>query len=368
VNFDLSDEQQVVRDLAASILGDHATTERVKAVEAGDGFDRALWHDLAAAGLLGACLPTAAGGSDLGAVGLALVAEQQGRNVAPVPLVPCVVAAMGIAELASRDLGDALLPGVLDGSSLVTMALAEWGENDPGAPAVTATFAGGVIRLRGSKPAVAAAQHADHVLVPARRDDGTVVVAVVDLRSDGVHVEPVDTTNHEPQAHVHLDTVVPAGRVIDDPRAVAWLVERALVGYAAVQLGVASRALSLTAEHVSTRQQFGRPLSAFQAVTQRAADGYITTEALRATTLNAAWRLDADLDARADVLVAAFWASEGTQQVVLAAQHLHGGVGADVDHPVHRYFLWGTQLANTLGTASSHLARLGRLLQAGDTR
>jgi acyl-CoA dehydrogenase len=82
--------------------------------------------------------------------------------------------------------------------------------------------------------------------------------------------------------------------------------------------------------------------------------------------MNAAWRLAEGLPAQHDVLVAAFWASEGGQQVALAGQHLHGGIGADVEYPVHRYFQWSSQLANTLGTASSHLARLGALF-ANDT-
>jgi acyl-CoA dehydrogenase len=63
------------------------------------------------------------------------------------------------------------------------------------------------------------------------------------------------------------------------------------------------------------------------------------------------------------VLVAAYWATEGAQQVVTAAQHLHGGIGADIDYPVHRFYLWGIQLATSLGSTSSHLARLGRLLR-----
>jgi len=120
--------------------------------------------------------------------------------------------------------------------------------------------------------------------------------------------------------------------------------------------------LRITAQHVSNRVQFGKPLSAFQAVTQRAADAYITCEAMKVTTLNAAWRLAEGLDARGDVLVAAYWASEGGQQVVAAGQHLHGGIGADVDYPVHRYFLWGIQLATALGGASAQLAQLGRLI------
>jgi 3-oxocholest-4-en-26-oyl-CoA dehydrogenase beta subunit len=369
VNFDLSEEQQVVSDLARSIFEGHATTERVRQVEGGEGIDRELWQELAGANLLGLCLPSDHGGSDMGMVELVLLAEQQGRTVAPVPLVPSTVAAMAIAEFGSAELIAELLAGVVDGCVVLTSALAEPGANDPLRPGTTATTGpDGSVRVQGFKPSVPSLPHAQFVLVPAVDADGGVVVAVVATDAPGIRLDPVATSNREPQAHLHLDTVVAPHRVLDAPAAVGWMFEHQLVGIAGVQLGVAMGALEHTARHVSTRQQFGRPLSSFQAVTQRAADGYITTEALRSTTLNAAWRLAEGLDARSDALVAGYWASEGAQQVVLAAQHLHGGIGADIDYPVHRYFLWGMQLATALGTASSHLARLGRSMATGAGR
>jgi 3-oxocholest-4-en-26-oyl-CoA dehydrogenase beta subunit len=369
VNFDLSDEQQIVSDLARTIFEGHATTERVKQVEAGDGIDRELWRELAGANLLGLCLPAEHGGSDMGMVELVLLAEQQGRTVAPIPLVPHTVAAMTISEFGSTRLAADLLPGAVDGTVVLTSALAEPGANDTLRPSTTATAEpDGSVRVRGFKPSVPSLPHAHVVLVPATHADGRVIVAAIATDAPGVRIEPVTTSNREPQAHLHLDTVVPADGVLDDPGTAGWLFERHLVGIAGVQLGVAMGALEHTARHVSTRQQFDRPLSSFQAVTQRAADGYITTEALRSTTMNAAWRLAEGLDARADALVAGYWASEGAQQVVLAAQHLHGGIGADVDYPVHRYFLWGMQLGTALGSASSHLAQLGRLMSTGGRR
>ena len=128
---------------------------------------------------------------------------------------------------------------------------------------------------------------------------------------------------------------------------------------------LALRAIMSTAAYVSQRVQFGRPLSTNQGVALRAADAYIDVEAMRVTTLLAAWRLDRDGEAPAEVEVAKWWASEGGSRVVHATQHLHGGMGADVDYPIHRYFLWGKQLENTLGGASAWLARLGaRLAEA----
>ena len=96
----------------------------------------------------------------------------------------------------------------------------------------------------------------------------------------------------------------------------------------------------MTAEYTKTREQFDRPIATFQAVGQRAADAYIDTEAIRLTAWQAIWRLSEELPATAEVAVAKFWAAEGGQRVVHAAQHLHGGMGVDRDYPLHRYFLW----------------------------
>lgn len=380
MNFDLTEEQEVVRDLAARIFEDSATVERVKSAEASGVHDHALWAALADANLLGLCLPADAGGSEMGMVELALVLEQQGRRVVPLPLSATVLAAMAIADHGTPAQRSELLPPVARGELVLTTALAEHGVNDVLWPSINAAETAGGWRLTGSKPAVPWAQNADRILVPARladagdstgdgSGDGSVVLALVDPSSPGVDLTPVDTTNHEPQAHLALDVLVEpvdllGGRGHLGGAALGRIFERAVVGLSALTLGVAEESLRLTAEHVSTRVQFGKPLSAFQAVAQRAADSYITCEAMRVTMLNAAWHLAEGYDASADVLVAAYWATEGGQQVVTAGQHLHGGVGADVEHPVHRYFLWGIQLATALGGASSQLARLGWLIAA----
>jgi 3-oxocholest-4-en-26-oyl-CoA dehydrogenase beta subunit len=140
------------------------------------------------------------------------------------------------------------------------------------------------------------------------------------------------------------------------------MLDHALLGLCAIQVGVCEAATALAAEYTSHRQQFGKPLSTFQGVQLRAADAYIDTEAIRVTTLQAAWRLDTGLPAHAEVLVAKWWAAEAGQHAVHNTQHLHGGLGADIDYPIHRYFLWGKQIEDTLGGASATLAHLGAVL------
>jgi alkylation response protein AidB-like acyl-CoA dehydrogenase len=118
----------------------------------------------------------------------------------------------------------------------------------------------------------------------------------------------------------------------------------------------------MAAAYTSGRLQFGRPLSSFQGAALKAADAYIDTEAIRVTMLEAAWRLAEGLDAGLQAETAKWWAAEAGQRVVHTTQHLHGGIGADVDYPIHRYFLWGKHIEGQLGGPSATLAGIGRRL------
>ncbi len=367
MDFSLSEEQEAVRDLATQIFQGSVTVERVKEVEAStERFDRELWRSLADANLLGIALPEAAGGSGLGMTEVVLVLEQLGRVVAPVPYWATVVCgALAIAAHGTDAQRERWLPGVVQGDVLLTAALAEPGVNDVLRSGVRATPAGDGWTLDGSKPSVPIGHLADAMLVPAtlpaESGPGEIAVFVVERGAAGLTNEVATTTDRSLVAHVTFDGT-PA-EALGDPAAgqatLEALLDRALLGLAAIQVGVCEEAVRMAAEYTSTREQFGRPLSTFQGAQLKAADGYIGTEAIRVTTLQAAWKLDVGRDASTDVLVAKWWASEAGQHVVHITQHLHGGMGADIDYPVHRYFLWGKQIEDTLGGASATLAHLG---------
>jgi len=197
-------------------------------------------------------------------------------------------------------------------------------------------------------------------------------VAAVDPSAPGVTVERALTTNREVHPHLHLDGVVVSPDDVlagGDPargaEVLSWILERAWTGLCALQVGIAESAVRQTAEYLNGREQFGVPLATFQATKMRTADAAIDTEAIRVTTWQAAWRLDNGLDAARAVNVAAWFASESGQRVVFATQHLHGGMGADISYPIHRYFLWGKQIELLLGSPSAQLARLGRQVADG---
>jgi alkylation response protein AidB-like acyl-CoA dehydrogenase len=146
------------------------------------------------------------------------------------------------------------------------------------------------------------------------------------------------------------------------PEGLTWLLERAQTAECVTMSGVANTALDLTATYVKEREQFNRAIATFQAVSQRTADTYINKEAIKLTAWQAAWRLDAGAPAAAQVDAAKYWAAQGGQDVLLAAHHLHGGVGVDRDYPLYRYFLLAKRLELDLGSETPTLVHLGALI------
>jgi alkylation response protein AidB-like acyl-CoA dehydrogenase len=187
----------------------------------------------------------------------------------------------------------------------------------------------------------------------------------------GVNLAPQQVAGSPGCARLDLDRAVVAGEevlgtVAAGSEIAAWLLERATVGACATQLGVCERALELTAGYAQSRQQFGRPIGEFQAVAGRLADAYIDVEALRLTLWQAAWRLSVGLAGATEVATAKFWAADAGHRVAHTTVHVHGGVGIDLSHPVHRYFLAATYHEFWLGAATAQLRTLGRALAETD--
>ena len=374
MDFTFDEEERAVQQAAEGLFAGLSTPDRVQEVEGTeDRFDRQLWAELARADLIGLTVPEAYGGGGFGMVVAALLLEAQGRTVAPVPLwATTVLGSMPIAEFGSEALKGSLLRGVVAGDTVLTAALTDVAGDialgGPGRPSVTGQSGPDGVVLSGTAFAVPAAHVAHRVLIPATVDGG-VVVAVVDPTAEGVRMERAVTTNREVHPHLHLEgvTVGPDDLLAGgDPRrgdqVLSWILNRAWTGLCAIQVGVTEAAVAQTATYLNTREQFGRPLSTFQGTMLRAADAAIDTESIRVTMWQAAWRLDHGLDAELAVSVASWFAAEAGQRAVFATQHLHGGMGADISYPIHRYFLWGKQIELQLGPPSGQLARLGKQL------
>jgi 3-oxocholest-4-en-26-oyl-CoA dehydrogenase beta subunit len=368
MDFTFTEEQETVSKLARDVLERRVTPERLTELEAGElRFDAALWKELAGVDLLGTALPESLGGNGGGFVELGVLLAEVGSTVAPVPAYSTLVlGADPIARHGNPEQQQRFLPGVIDGSRILSAGLHEPGRSDPTTPATTARSDDATWRLDGVKELVPFGQLADTVLIPATIDDGSTGLFLLPTGAPGVEIRPVTTTNREPHADVFLDgATVAAADKLDGEGLVESLYTRALVGLCAIQVGVSDRALRMAAEYTTGREQFGRPIGSFQAVQQRMADGFIDLEAIRWTTWHAAWLIAEGRPAQRAARVAKFWAAEAGARIAATTQHVHGGIGIDTTYPLHRYFLWAKHNELTLGSATQQLVHLGSTYPEG---
>ena len=371
MDFSFTEDQNSIRDLVKQVLGDIVTDESLKALsKEGKWFHERAWKQLADSEMLGLAIPEEFGGAGMGLIELCLLLQQVGRTVAPIPALSTLVsAALPLAEFGAPEQKDRFLGGIAEGRTTIAAALVDLGSRDPMKPSAVAKPEGHGWRVTGRFSNVAYADLADRIVVPARADDGAVLVLLVDPKAEGVRLGDQRGTNGEPLWLLELDDVpVSSGDVLgtadNDEQVLRYLVDRTSLGICAIELGIAEQALFMTARYSSERKQFGVPIGTFQGVTQRVGDAYIDVQAIRSSMWQACWRLDQGLDADKELAVAKFWASEAGARVVAAAQHVHGGMGFDRDYPLYRYFMTSKLLEFTLGGTHESLTRLAKLITA----
>jgi len=322
-------------------------------------FDQELWGKLIDADILSSASAPAVGGDGFGALEQVAILVALGHQLAAVPYLESVVLGSGaLARFGSEDLQRSWGAQAVSGEKILTVAL----DGEMGEGPVQATRAGDHYQLTGTRTQVGYGPVADAFLVPAETDSGTAVFLVA-ADSPGVSVTALYTTGLGSLGHLALKAVeVDDSMRVGGSEVAAWLDTLATLGRTAFQLGVLERGLQMTAEYARTREQFDRPIGSFQAVSQRLADGYIDVKGLRLTLTQAAWRVSEDIPAEMDVASAAFWAADAGHRVAHTIVHVHGGVGVDTDHPVHRYFLTAKETEFALGGATGQLRRIGREL------
>lgn len=365
MDFSLSEDQQALGALVRQICAGQLSAERRKAVDAEPiRIDRALWRELAAAGVIGAGLPESVGGGGFDFIEQCAVQVELGRAVAPVPYLPVVTAAAAIAHFGSDEQRARWAAPAVRGELILVTALAEEFPDSLEAPLTRAEADGEGYRLTGNKALVPFGGVADAFLVSADTADGPALFVVLPT-DDGASLTGQQIVDGDQAGSLDLDGVVlPADRLIARGDVLHWLVARSTVGLAAYQAGVLDRALELTAAYAREREQFGRPIGSFQAVAQRLADAYIDVEAARLTMWEAAWRITEGLSCPTEVATAKFWAADAGHRVAHTAVHVHGGTGIDLDGEVHRYFTAAKRNEFALGHATAQLRRIGAELAA----
>lgn len=370
MDFSLTEEQSAISELAEKILSDHATLDRLKALEEStECIDREAWAKLAEAGLVGIAIPEEFGGAGAGFVEACLVLEQVGKAVEHVPFLPTVIyGALPIARFGSDEQKKKYLGPVATGEAFLTAALAEIG-SDPRQPAATAKKTTGGYALSGSKIGVPIAEQSAAILVPARVEGGRCAIFLVEPKAAGVTLESQETFNWETQCKMTLDDVqVGADQVLGSvekgDEMLEWTLDRATTALCAVAAGVAQSAMKRTADYAAERKQFGKPIATFQAVSQRMGDCYIDNEAMSLTMWQAATRLADEMPSPKEIATAKFWAGDGGSRIGHTALHIHGGISIDVDYPIQRYFLWAKQIEYSLGAGPEQLKQLGARIAA----
>jgi alkylation response protein AidB-like acyl-CoA dehydrogenase len=328
MDFTLGEREQAVADLAAEVLG---------------GEDP--WQELAGAGLL------ALGGDELDVLEVAVLLTEIGRRAAPdslKALATLMTGALPVARWGGEGLRRAWLPGVAAGALGLTAALREPSDPEPDPPRTLVTDG----TVSGTKVGVPYAGQASRILVPVSSG-----VVLVDPGGDGVRLTRTPSSTGQPEYTLRLDHAPVAG-VLGPAERARDLYQLAVAGACALADGALAGALALTRDHIVTRQQFGRPLAEFQAVSQQIADVYMASQTLHLATLSACWRLAEGRDAAADLDVAAYWCAEHAPRTVRICHHLHGGLGMDVTYPLHRYSSLVSDLIRFLGGADYRLERL----------
>ncbi|RSM55825.1 acyl-CoA dehydrogenase [Actinoplanes sp. ATCC 53533] len=366
-DFRPDEAQETIARLAGEVLdGDADTPER-------------LWKALGSAGLLTLAVPAGLGGAGLGAPETAVVLTEIGRRAAAVPaLSTLALGVLPVARWGTAEQQRDLLAGVAEGAVL-TAAVAEPADPLPECPRTTVAADWTVT---GVKTGVPDADRAHRMLVPARTAAGGVAVMVIDPASPGVSLEAAPGSAGVPLAGapgsagvslagspgsagaggytVRLDAV--AGQPLGgntDGRCLADLHRFAIAGACALGDGALAGALGLTAGHVRTRQQFGRPLATFQAVAQQIADVYVTARTLHLAVVAACWALGAGRPADDDLAVAAQWLTAEALPALRTCHHLHGGLGLAADYPLHRHTALVRDLVRFVGGGEHCLQRLG---------
>jgi len=325
MNFELSQEQLAIKQAARDFLAAKADLRAVRRqVEAGT-YDGALWDGIRAQGWTGIAIPEAHGGAGLGFVELAVVMEEFGYACAPAPLLSNAAAAILLDHAGSDAQREKWLGGIASGEKHAS--------------------AGGVLR---DGTALVPDADAAEVIVVVERDSARLVERASATVTPVVTIDPT-------RRYFRVE----AGEGEPLPGDVGAALQRVEVVLAAELVGVAQRAMEMAVEYARARQQFGRPIGAYQAVSHRCADMLVDVESARSATYFAAWAADAEPETLAlAASVAKAAAAENGWKVAASALQVHGGIGFTWEHDLHFFMKRAAADARLFGSVGEHRDRV----------
>jgi alkylation response protein AidB-like acyl-CoA dehydrogenase len=328
MNFDYTDDQQAIRSTARDFLAARLKPEKLRELAEAGEYDDAIWREIAELGWPGIFIDEGHGGQELGQVELTIVQEELGYALAPTPFFSNAAAGLAILHGGSDEQRDRWLPGIASGEELGTVGVASYG------PALV--------------------PDADKAAVIVLVENGSATA----YEAGAVQVEPVDTIDSTRR----FFRVEPNGGGESLDGDVDAAIQRIQVALAAELVGVAQRTMEMAVEYAKDRQQFGRPIGAYQAVSHRCAQMLLETEGARACTLYASWAADHEPESLPlAASMAKAYASDAGWRVSASSLQVHGGIGFTWEHDLH-FFLKRARTDGALfGSAREHRDRVAEL-------
>jgi alkylation response protein AidB-like acyl-CoA dehydrogenase len=379
MNFNLTDEQQQLRDtLARFVQKDYAFEKRKAILKSKDGYSREAWKQLADMGLAALGLPEAHGGLPGTAVDTMVVMEVLGRGLVVEPYLATVVLGAGlVAQLGSEAQQQAVLPGVAEGSRLLALAHEEAGGRyelehvATSAKKDRASGSGDRYLLNGAKTVVLHGAQADTLIVSARtsgavRDAKGISLFLVERKATGVSVR--DNATHDGQRAAEVAFKNARGELLGQEGqglgALEHAVDRGIAALCAEAVGNMAALVEITLAYIKTRKQFGVPIGSFQALQHRMADMVMYVEQARSMMYLAASKADSTdrADRRRTLSAAKVFIGQAARYVGQQAVQLHGGIGVTDEASAGHYFKRLTLINATFGDADHHLGRFSDAL------
>lgn len=346
MDFDFSEEQEILKKSARDFLTAECPVSLVRAVESDRGYAEGLWKKMAELGWLGLIVPEEFGGTGGSFLDLGILVEEMGRFLAPVPFVPVVLCQSAILRAGTSQQKAAILPELASGKSIMTLAAYESELSlEPHELETKAVRKGDGYILNGAKFLVPYGNVADRYLVVAQAagaQDAGVSLFILDRGTPGIEVSNLNTIASEDRSQLVLrDVTVGADRLIGQEgkgwAVVKELFQRGAVLKCAEMLGGAQRVLDKTVDYVKQRVQFDRPVGSFQAVQHRCANMAIHCDGVRFVTYQALWLLSEGIACEQEVAIAKAWVNEAYNRICFEAHQAHGAIGFTKEYDLQLY-------------------------------
>ena len=354
LNLDFTEEQDMLREMVRGLLSQYASNEAVRAAEDDPvGYSKELWSQLASLDLLGLLLPAEYGGSEMSMLEGVIVYEEMGRAVAPTPhLVSCVASAGALVRAGSEGQRSEWLPRLASGEVIMTPAWLE-PENSFGPRGVQlrAVADGDGFTLSGTKQHVYFGAAADRLLVLARTGDAddAVDLFLVDPSAAGVTLTQKMSISSDTQYRVDLDGVRVTGADRIGEAGTGWstwerVMQEVMILAAALATGGTEHALDITVQYSKDREQFDKPLGAFQALSHNMADAKTALDGAKLMVYEAAWAHSQGRPLSSLAPMAKSFACTTYRDTTAMAQQIFGGVGFTLEYEIQLYFRRAKQL------------------------